>query len=99
MGDDTPKRRADMPSKKSKTAPITIHAKASLGSKYKAQVMAMQPERRLQQVMVLGICFLMLMGCVLAVLGDEWRGDGRGHLSMLPPVSWRDCREGCQYGR
>ena len=58
MGDDTFNRRADIPSKKSNTAPITIQQSANLASPMKANVVAIHPEMRLQQVILLGICFL-----------------------------------------
>ena len=57
-GDDTRRRRATIPSKKSKTAPSTINAIASSKLHLKAITQAIQPENRLQQVIVLGICFL-----------------------------------------
>lgn len=58
MGEETPSKRALMPSKKSNTAPIMIHVSAQRGEPPKAQAVAMQPETRLLQVRVLGMCFV-----------------------------------------
>ena len=57
IGDDTISSLADIPSKKSKAAPITIHRSAVSNCPWKAKDVAMHPEMRLQEVMVLGICF------------------------------------------
>ena len=61
-GDDTPNKRAAIPSKKSKTAPSTIKAIASSNSHLKAMTHAIHPEKRLQQVIALGTCFLIDIG-------------------------------------
>ena len=61
IGDETCSKRALMPSKKSKTAPMIIHNSAISGFPPKANDVAMQPEMRLQQVIVFGICFLILI--------------------------------------
>lgn len=61
IGDETCSRRALMPSKKSNTAPMIIHNNAIFGFPPKANDVAMQPETRLQQVIVFGICFLILI--------------------------------------
>ena len=50
-----------MPSKKSKTAPIIIHSNATFISPVKANAVAMQPEIKLQHVMLLGICFFIII--------------------------------------
>ena len=68
MGDETWSRRATMPSKKSKTAPRMTKAKASVVSPVKAKDVAMQPEIRLQHVILLGICFLKFI-----VILSTWR--------------------------
>ena len=46
-----------MPSKKSNTAPMMMHSRASFASPAKAKAVATQPEKRLQQVTKLGMCF------------------------------------------
>ena len=61
IGDETCKRRATIPSKKSNTAPSTMNAIASSKLHLKAITHATQPENRLQQVIVLGICFFIDM--------------------------------------
>ena len=55
--EDTWSRRAVIPSKKSKTAPMIMKSNAVVKSPWKAKYVAMQPEMRLQQVIVFGICF------------------------------------------
>ena len=55
MGEETPNSLALIPSKKSNTAPMTIHSRASSGLFTKANDVAMQPEMRLQQVIELGM--------------------------------------------
>lgn len=68
MGEDTLRKRADMPSKKSNVAPARIHIKAILASPVKTRQVAMQPEMRLQQVSALGMFLLMkLLICVVEV--------------------------------
>ncbi len=61
IGDETCSKRALIPSKKSKVAPMIIHNKAISGFPPKANDVAMQPDIRLQHVIVLGICFFMLI--------------------------------------
>jgi hypothetical protein len=56
-GDDTLNKRATIPSKKSNTAPNTINSIALSNFPEKAITQATHPEKRLQQVIVLGICF------------------------------------------
>ena len=56
-GEETPKRRATIPSKKSNTAPSTMKSIAYSNFPEKAITHATQPEKRLQQVIAFGICF------------------------------------------
>ena len=58
-----------MPSKKSKTAPRMMKAKAHSCLPSKAKHVAMQPEIRLQQVMELGMLRVMM----LAMVSGVWR--------------------------
>ncbi len=68
MGDDTFRKRADMPSKKSNVAPTSMHIKAILASPVKTKQVAMQPEMRLLHVSALGMFLLMkLLICVVEV--------------------------------
>ena len=57
IGLDTPRTRAVIPSKKSKTAPRMMNSNAISGMPYNANTVATHPEMRLQQVIVFGICF------------------------------------------
>ena len=61
IGPDTPRARADSPSKKSKKAPRRIKRNAVVNKWWKAAPVAMHPQTKLQQVMVLGICFVKLI--------------------------------------
>lgn len=61
MGDDTCRSRAAIPSKKSNMAPMTIHSNDHSNMPRNAKCVAMQPEMRLQQVMLLGICLMIDM--------------------------------------
>ena len=58
IGELTFNNRADIPSKKSNTAPMIIHVNDISILPLKAYAMAIQPDIRLQQVIVLGMCFL-----------------------------------------
>ena len=57
---ETCNSRADIPSKKSKTAPRMMNSIACSGNPFIADTVAMQPEIRLQHVMVFGICFFII---------------------------------------
>ena len=61
IGLDTPRTRAVIPSKKSKTAPRMMNSRAISGMPNKANTVATHPEIRLQQVIVFGICFFIFM--------------------------------------
>ena len=65
IGELTFSKRAAIPSKKSNTAPIIINSNATSILPAKAKPIAMQPEIRLQQVILLGICFF-IFTCYLA---------------------------------
>ena len=52
--------RALIPSKKSNTAPMMMNKKAMLIWPPRAKTVATQPEIRLQQVRVLGMCFFII---------------------------------------
>jgi hypothetical protein len=56
-GEDTPKRRAEKPSKKSNTAAINTQITTPKKFSEKAIVRAMHPEKRFIMVNALGICF------------------------------------------
>jgi hypothetical protein len=60
MAEDTWSRRAAKPSKKSNVAPRMMNANATLKFPLRAYCVATQPHTRLQQVMVLGMCFFMI---------------------------------------
>ena len=64
MGEDTPKARADIPSKKSNTAPSTIISTAQWYWPWNAAPVAIHPQMRLQQVMELGICRVMMFAII-----------------------------------
>ena len=61
MAPDTPSALADSPSKKSKNAPSRMKMNAVVKRWWKAAPVAIHPHTRLQQVMVLGICFVKLI--------------------------------------
>ena len=64
IGDDTLSKRADMPSKKSNTAPTIIHNRAMRISPRKALYVAIQPEIRLQHVIEFGIFLTIIFAIV-----------------------------------
>lgn len=55
IGEETCSNRALMPSKKSNIAPMIMKSNARSMSPVKAKDVAIQPEKRLQQVMELGM--------------------------------------------
>jgi hypothetical protein len=69
IGELTPRSRALIPSKKSNVAPMIIQVKDISAFPPKAKAVAMQPEMRLQHVIVLGMCLLKLMFCERLGLG------------------------------
>ena len=54
-GPDTLNKRANMPSKKSNTAPSIMKEMAKVKFSLKAMTLAIQPENKLQQVTALGM--------------------------------------------
>lgn len=68
IGEETPNKRALIPSKKSNTAPMTIKRNAILAEPERAKVVAIHPDTKLQQVNVFGIILVIQLLILILVL-------------------------------